>query len=128
MIQSLVRATAPSRCLLRPTVCLRTLTTEAATAAQTTPPAAKPRAKGPYIVSRTPSLQFPVYHLAKSGGNRKLTVLKKVEGDKRTLSRILAKDLGLKEEDVRVKVPTGHIEVKGHHKGRVEAWLEEQGF
>lgn len=34
-----------------------------------------------YHVYRTPSNQLPVYHLSKSGGNRKQTKIRKIEGD-----------------------------------------------
>ena len=52
-----------------------------------------------------------MYHLAKRGGNKKLTQIKKVQGDGQALRRDLAQFLGLDVKEVRVKVPTGHVEV-----------------
>lgn len=112
MSQLLLRSTAARR-LIQPTNCLRALTTEAQgaptptetqeTTAQTRPP---------YFVSRTPSQNLPVYHLAKRGGNYKLTVVKKIEGNKQALRQSLAEALGIDDMLVKVKVPTGHVEVK----------------
>ncbi|KAK1760297.1 putative mitochondrial large ribosomal subunit [Echria macrotheca] len=120
-----LRGIAPRR-LIQPIACLRTVTTQAAEASANEEPQARPRP--PYLVSRTPSNNLPVYHLAKRGGNYKLTSIKKIDGDKRALQQDLAKALGLSTEQVKIKVPTGHIEVKGHHKSQVESWLQEQGF
>ena len=115
MLQTLLRTAAPARQLaLRPAVCLRTLTTasRSAATATTTEAAAPPPVKRPYLVERTPSQKLPVYQLTKRGGNYKLTIVKKIEGDKQALKRDIAQELGLGLEDVRVKTVTGHIEMK----------------
>jgi len=41
-----------------------------------------------------------------------LTEIKKVEGDREALKRKLAEEFRLDEKHVKVKVPTGHIEIK----------------
>ena len=131
MLQTLLRTAAPARQLaFQPAVCLRTLTTTSTSAATatTTETAAPPPVRRPYLVERTPSQKLPVYQLAKRGGNYKLTVVKKVDGDKQALKRDLAQELGLGLEDVRVKTVTGHVELKGHFASRVSQWLQQQGF
>jgi large subunit ribosomal protein L49 len=75
-------------------------------------PQAKPATRPPYLVERTPSKNLPVYQLAKRGGNYKLTIVKKVDGDKQALRRDIAQALGMDLEDVRVKSVTGHVELK----------------
>ncbi|KAK3317253.1 mitochondrial large subunit ribosomal protein-domain-containing protein [Cercophora scortea] len=87
-----------------------------------------PLPPAPYLVSRTPSNNLPVYQLAKRGGNYKLTAIKKIQGDARTMQKWLADELGMDLDQVRVKTPTGHIEVVGHHKQQITEWLERHGF
>jgi large subunit ribosomal protein L49 len=50
--------------------------------------------------------------LTKRGGNHKLTILKKIDGDKQALRHDIAQELGMDIEDVRVKPVTGHLELK----------------
>ncbi|KAK4120533.1 hypothetical protein N657DRAFT_649032 [Parathielavia appendiculata] len=88
----------------------------------------------PYRVSRTPSNNLAVYELAKRGGNKLLTTIKKVEGDRAAFRTELARGLGLAEVDdkgrktVVVNTLTGHVIVAGHRKNQVVEWLEKQGF
>lgn len=67
----------------------------------------------PYHITRTPSGNLAVYHEAKRGGNKKLTVIKKVAGDSHALRRDLVSELGpelgLAERAVRVNAVTGHV-------------------
>ncbi|KAK3938984.1 mitochondrial large subunit ribosomal protein-domain-containing protein [Diplogelasinospora grovesii] len=118
----------------------RTLTTESTTPTPTssetplsssTEPASASRTQPtrlPYLIGRTPSNSYPVYQVAKRGGNYKLTTIKKVEGDKRAFQRSLAQDLGLELDQVGVKHPTGHIEVVGHRRNQIIEWLQKQGL
>lgn len=123
MLPSLLRTAAPRRLLQQPTPFLRPLTTAAAAgAAQPQPPSATPPApttprpgppdpRLPYFVSRTPFKKLAVYALNKRGGSLKLTMVKKIEGDKAAFKSALMKELQLEADQVRIKVPTGHIEV-----------------
>lgn len=122
MLPSLLRTAAPRRLLQQPTSFLRPLTTAAAAATQPQPPSATPPApttprpgppdpRLPYFVSRTPFKKLAVYALNKRGGSLKLTMVKKVEGDKAAFKSALMKELQLEADQVRIKVPTGHIEV-----------------
>ena len=73
--------------------------------------ATSPASRTPYLVSRTPSLFLPVYQDTKRGGNKKLTVLKKIQGDARVLKEDLRMELGLEEGQIRINHVTGHIEI-----------------
>ncbi|KAK0612142.1 mitochondrial large subunit ribosomal protein-domain-containing protein [Immersiella caudata] len=134
MLQTLLRTTAPARRFaFQPAACLRTLTTAASeppsqTQTPATTSAAKPATKAPYLVGRTPSNNLPVYQLTKRGGNYKLTVVKKVDGDKQALRHDMAQEFGMDIEDVRVKTVTGHLELKGFLAPKVTEFLEKKGF
>ncbi|CCC05294.1 hypothetical protein SMACR_08546 [Sordaria macrospora] len=97
------------------------------TAAAAAPTESKPVPK-PYLVGRAWTQRLPVYHLAKRGGNKKLTQIKKVQGDGQALRRDLAQLLGLDVKEVRVKVPTGHLEVDGHRSAEITKFLQGLGF
>ncbi|KAB5542591.1 putative mitochondrial large ribosomal subunit L49 [Coniochaeta sp. 2T2.1] len=90
--------------------------------------ATSPASRPPYLVSRTPSLFLPVYQDTKRGGNKKLTVLKKVQGDARVLKEDLRTELGLEEGQIRINHVTGHIEIVGFRKDDVVNYLTKQGF
>jgi large subunit ribosomal protein L49 len=62
-------------------------------------------------VSRTPSLFLPVYQDTKRGGNKKLTILKKIEGDARALKSELKAALKLEDGHIKINHVTGHIEI-----------------
>lgn len=53
-----------------------------------------------------------MYQLAKRGGNKKLTLIKKVEGDRARFQAALAQELGVEEKTVVVNNLTGHVLVK----------------
>ncbi|KAK0738011.1 mitochondrial large subunit ribosomal protein-domain-containing protein [Schizothecium vesticola] len=138
MLPSLLRTAAPRRLLQQLTPSFRPLTTAAATA-QPPPPLATPPAPStsrpgppdprlPYFVSRTPFKKLAVYALNKRGGSLKLTMVKKIEGDKAAFKSALMKELRLEADQVRIKVPTGHIEVSGNYANEITSWLAKQGF
>ncbi|KAB5536328.1 mitochondrial large subunit ribosomal protein-domain-containing protein [Coniochaeta sp. 2T2.1] len=90
--------------------------------------ASSPASRPPYLVSRTPSLFLPVYQDTKRGGNKKLTILKKIQGDARVLKEDLRTELGLEEGQIRINHVTGHIEIVGFRKDDVVSYLTKQGF
>ncbi|KAK0610170.1 hypothetical protein B0T17DRAFT_473272, partial [Bombardia bombarda] len=97
----------------------------------TPPPPAPPpedRPPPPFVVSRTPSKLFPIYHLTKRGGNQKLTIIKKVDGDRTVFTHWLAHDLGLELDKITILTPSNNIVVSGHRKGLIAEWLEKYGF
>lgn len=72
----------------------------------------------PYIVRRTPSLMLPVYRRTRSGGTRKDTLIKKVEGDQSRFAREITGALKLNPRDVKLNPTTRHIEVKVRRTSR----------
>jgi large subunit ribosomal protein L49 len=66
----------------------------------------------PYRITRTPSNNYPIYTLAKRGGNMKLTKLRRIEGDVNVLRKDLQLALGMDEKDVVINQLTRHIIVK----------------
>ena len=52
-----------------------------------------------------------MYQLAKRGGNKKITNIKKVEGDRASFRTGLAQLLGIEEKTVLVNNLTGHVVV-----------------
>ncbi|KAJ4289917.1 54S ribosomal protein img2, mitochondrial [Collariella sp. IMI 366227] len=96
-----------------------------------TPPAApEPAARPdvPFFIGRTPSCELPVYHFRKAGGNKKLTVVKGIEGDRAALKQALAAALRMDADAVAVNNLTGHVKVAGHKKEEINAWLASKGF
>lgn len=127
----LFRATAPTRRFLAPAISSPRLLTTASSASQPTdaPPAptqtsadpsattatltkTNPISRLPYLVSRTPSNNLPIYQDCKRGGNFKVTHLKKVAGNAQVLKSGLAAELSLKPDQIRVNPVTGHIEIR----------------
>ncbi|KAL2130936.1 hypothetical protein VTI74DRAFT_5741 [Chaetomium olivicolor] len=103
------------------------------TATSSPAPATQPRKRParpalPFFVARTPSNELPVYHLSKAGGNKKLTNIKKIEGDKAAFKQALAAGLGVDEDALKINSLTGHVTVVGHRKEQINAWLSSQGF
>jgi large subunit ribosomal protein L49 len=87
-------------------------TTTTASQSQITPaPATSAQAK-PYRITRTPSNNYPVYTLAKRGGNMKLTKLRRIEGDVNVLRDDLQQALGMDQKEVVINQLTKQIIVK----------------
>ncbi|CAF9917460.1 MAG: hypothetical protein GOMPHAMPRED_001270 [Gomphillus americanus] len=81
-----------------------------------------------YHVHRTPSQQLPVYHLAKAGGNKHLTRIRKISGSVEDLKDDLRTALGLAEKDIVINNVNRHIVIKGWKKFEVAKFLEEKRF
>lgn len=71
---------------------------------------------------------LPIYLLRKRGGNLKVTRIKNIDGDRMILKGELCRELGVKKDDVAINSVTGHINVKGHWKTKVETFLRERRF
>ncbi|KAG6038798.1 hypothetical protein E4U41_003662 [Claviceps citrina] len=96
-----------------------------------TPPPTKTMdelASGPYVVRRTPSVQLPVYKQLKSGGNRVVVLIKKVDGDRRKLLEDMLGSLGLSRDEIRINPTTQNLELKGDHYEKAKSWLLSHGF
>lgn len=82
----------------------------------------------PYFVQRTKSQNLPVYSLAKSGGTKKLTQIRKITGDILVLRQELKDHLGLKEDDIAINHLTQQVLVKGWKRADVCEYLRNQYF
>ncbi|KAM6100891.1 large ribosomal subunit protein mL49 [Pterocles gutturalis] len=79
----------------------------------------------PYFVRRFWLHNLPVYpRLCNS--NRRLTELRRVEGDIRALERELREVLGVQE--VQVNEVTGKLRLKGCWERELREWLLQKGF
>ncbi|KAK4132110.1 hypothetical protein BT67DRAFT_426010 [Trichocladium antarcticum] len=81
-----------------------------------------------FHIGRSASGNFPVYQMSRAGGNKKLTVVKKVEGDAAAFQAELTTSLNLPADKVVYNQHTRHIVVLGHHKPLILEWLEKMGF
>jgi Mitochondrial large subunit ribosomal protein (Img2) len=68
-----------------------------------------------YRVERTPSSNLPIYVYSKSGGTRKETKLRKIEGDIDTLRVQLRDALKVEDKDIVINRLTQHIVIKVSH-------------
>lgn len=78
----------------------------------------------PFSVFRTSSQNLPVYVLSKNNRSQKITVIRKVRGDTESLRKELQ---CLCRAPVRI-VPGGSIEIYGHHRKAVLAYLRGLGY
>lgn len=103
------------------------------TSSTTTPPT-----KLPYLISRTPSSQLPIYEHTKGGGTKHITVLRKLSGDLNMLQAHLQEALGLserftdakgrKKEHIRINWTTQQVVLRGWRAAEVKRWCELAGF
>ncbi|XP_076242487.1 mitochondrial ribosomal protein L49 [Calliopsis andreniformis] len=94
------------------------------------PPVAKPR-EFPYYVMRTRHYMIPVYLIISYRGIRRLTQIRKIQGDIWTLEAELTKYL--KQETgrkigVRVNELIGEIVYRGDYVSLVKKWFIDKGF
>lgn len=129
------------------------MTTASAAASQTGAPS---RPNLPYLVSRTPSNNLPVYDESKAAGSKKLTLIRKIQGDHKALMADLNAGLAIPPEDMTINPVTRHIVIKvrfgafshphlrevvastswwsasdflqGRHTQAIKDWLAKQGF
>ncbi|XP_069036478.1 large ribosomal subunit protein mL49 [Lepisosteus oculatus] len=93
------------------------------------PPPALPPAL-PYMVRRSRMHNVPVYTDI-THGNRKTTVLRKIEGDIWALEKDVKAHLACltgKSPPTQVNEVTRSIRVKGHFDEELKSWLVEKGF
>lgn len=92
----------------------------------------------PYLITRTPSAQLPIYEHAKGGGTKHITVVRKLSGDLGALQSHLRDALGLgegfidtkgrKKEYVSVNWTTRQVVIRGWRAAEVKRWCELAGF
>ncbi|KAI1181815.1 mitochondrial large subunit ribosomal protein-domain-containing protein [Nemania serpens] len=84
--------------------------------------------KLPYFVSRNNLNNLPIYQKSKAGGNFKITILKRGEGDLAALKQDLKDVLHLPDDEISINSRTQHIIVKGHKREVVKHFLHTLGF
>ena len=67
---------------------------------------------------------LPVYTDFRSGGNRHLTVVRKVEGDLAAFRTELSKVVS----NATIEEKMGRLEISGIHTQKVKLWLTRLGF
>ncbi|KAF2001084.1 hypothetical protein P154DRAFT_619702 [Amniculicola lignicola CBS 123094] len=109
------------------------------TSPKSSPPASTPEPSGPqsitlslpparYHVARSHNKNYPVYTDYKRGGNLHLTTVRKITGEAAALRDELRIFLNKKEGDVNINNVTGHVVVKGFHKGEIVKYLQARGM
>ena len=92
----------------------------------------------PYLISRTPTANLPVYEHTKGGGTKHITVVRKLSGDLSALQLHLREALGLEEgyldakgrkkQNVTINWTTRQVVVRGWRGAEVKRWCELAGF
>ncbi|KIY03248.1 uncharacterized protein Z520_01715 [Fonsecaea multimorphosa CBS 102226] len=92
----------------------------------------------PYLITRTPSKNLPIYQTTKAGGSKHITTIRKIKGDLQELANAVRTALGLEEymTDVRgrrkanvvINWTTRHVVVRGWRGPEIKRWAEVSGF
>ncbi|OAP65504.1 hypothetical protein AYL99_01476 [Fonsecaea erecta] len=92
----------------------------------------------PYLITRTPSKNLPIYQTAKAGGSKHITTIRKIKGDLQELANAVRTALKLEEyiTDVRgrkkanvvINWTTRHVVVRGWRGPEIKRWAEVSGF
>ncbi|XP_068683856.1 large ribosomal subunit protein mL49-like [Montipora foliosa] len=90
------------------------------------PPATEPP-NLPFFIKRSKFNNLPVYTDYKRGGNYKLTVIRKINGDLQALDGCLRHHLG-KDIHCQINELTSQLKIKGIHKDAVVTVLKQLGF
>ncbi|KAJ2612372.1 mitochondrial large ribosomal subunit [Coemansia sp. RSA 1365] len=80
----------------------------------------------PYYIRRTRFQSLPVYTEIRNGRTRKLTILRRIDGDLGALRADISK--ALDEESVVVKAISRQLVIKGDRSTELRKWLTEKGF
>ncbi|KAJ2608362.1 mitochondrial 54S ribosomal protein img2 [Coemansia sp. RSA 1804] len=80
----------------------------------------------PYFVNRTRFQSLPVYLDIKNGKTRKLTLVRRIEGDIHAIHKELSSHL--KDATVQIKSISNQLVIKGDRSKEVREWLTKKGF
>ncbi|KAI8324160.1 hypothetical protein GQ54DRAFT_296315 [Martensiomyces pterosporus] len=80
----------------------------------------------PYFIHRTRFQSLPVYTDIRNGGTRKLTLVRRIEGDLEALRSDLSK--ALDDGSIQIKGVSRQLVIKGDRLSEVRAWLTKKGF
>ena len=78
----------------------------------------------PFAVERTHKGNLPVYTDVRAGGERKVTVVRRIFGDIETFKSELSKIVS----NSPIEDKNGRIEISGFHTQKVKLWLTRLGF
>ncbi|RYP81129.1 hypothetical protein DL769_002138 [Monosporascus sp. CRB-8-3] len=123
-----VETSAPADTPTAPTLSSASASSFTQSAPSTTSPQPAPKVQLPYFVSKNNLDNFSVYHRRKAGGNLKVTLLKRAEGNLQALKHDLKEALQLRDADVSVNSVTKHIMVRGHRRDEILHFLRTMGF
>jgi len=83
----------------------------------------------PFFVRRTRNNTLPVYTDIRNGLTRKLTIIRKVEGDVDALVSLLKKDFPQVPDNVYISKPyLQQVVIKGFVRDEIMIWLAQKGF
>ncbi|OMJ25844.1 54S ribosomal protein img2, mitochondrial [Smittium culicis] len=88
--------------------------------------ASKPSTQLRYFIQRTSFKSLPIYTEFKNNGSRKLTIIRKIEGDLNALKSDLDPLFG--KENVSIKKINNSILIKGICSREVRQFLSKKGF
>ncbi|KAL9954347.1 hypothetical protein ACROYT_G041871 [Oculina patagonica] len=90
------------------------------------PPAAE-KPNLPFFIKRSKYNNLPVYTDYRSGGSRKLTIIRKIKGDLKTLDDCLKYHLG---NDIMTSINelTSQVKIRGIYKDEVVTLLKRLGY
>lgn len=84
-----------------------------------------------YFVERTRNHMIPVYLICLNRGERKITVVRKIQGDIWCLHKELKhfiKNETTKSPGVKINELSGEIKFRGDYVMLIKKWLEDKGF
>ncbi|KAI9506088.1 ribosomal protein L49/IMG2, partial [Coemansia spiralis] len=79
-----------------------------------------------YYVHRTRFQTLPVYSDIKNGKTRKLTLIRRIEGDIGALREELSRHLD--DSSIQIKSISNQLVIKGDRTKEVREWLTVKGF
>lgn len=86
----------------------------------------------PYFIQRTRNHMLPVYLVITHRGARKITVVKKIQGDiwalERDLKTHVENDAPRHILPTQIHEFTGKIKIKGDYVSRIKEWMDMKGF
>lgn len=101
-------------------------------------PSDSPSSHLPFLISRTPSNNLPIYETAKAGGSKHITCIRKISGDLSGLASAIRTALGLgqyivdvkgrRKETVSINPVSRQVVIRGWRGQEVKKWAELSGF
>ncbi|KAJ2842849.1 mitochondrial large ribosomal subunit [Coemansia brasiliensis] len=80
----------------------------------------------PYFINRTRFQSLPVYVDVKNGKTRRLTIVRRIEGDINAFHRDITNALNL--ETLAIKNASSQLVFRGDCAQEIRKWLTEKGF